>query len=88
MRVVIKGVIVNAMQWFDPTNIKVYEEFIGKYPDYSFEYTTKGGWIIKWKTSYHTMKEGDILIIGYKNMIEILSKEEFSKNYEIIYSEE
>jgi hypothetical protein len=83
--VIEKAAIVEAIYWY-PANIKLCEEFVYKYKgtyDYTFEYTTHGGWIIKWRTSYKTLHDGDVLVRGFKYLL-ILSREEFDNRFTVI----
>jgi hypothetical protein len=68
-----------AAQW-NPVRIRELEDFIKEYETYKFEYKTGLDWIIRWGSSYKTLHNGDVFIIGYRHL-QILSKKEFEDRY-------
>lgn len=78
-----KSSIVKALVWEDGKNVKVCEQFLKDYEDYKFEYNS-GSWILRWRSSYKTLHEGDVLIIGYRAVL-VLKEEEFKKTFSGIY---
>lgn len=71
--------------WNNGAGLEGHEKFVGSYKDASFEYTTSGGWIIRYNTFdnirvYKILHQGDAIIIGYKCLV-IISKSEFAEKY-------
>lgn len=81
MKAYLNRSIINFIEWHGSAGyIQRYEEFIKSYEKHSFEYTTAGGWILRYPTTYKTLHVGDVIIVGYKNLL-VMSNEEFNKDY-------
>lgn len=75
-----KSSIVKAIPWENGKNVETCEKFLEDYPDYSFEYTSLGGWILKWRYGYKTMTRNTCIIKGYKQPI-VVDDTELQEKY-------